>query len=64
MLPPSGWQGAMNSMRFALEDANAAPDINHINTHGTSTRWGLPSKSYCRPFWRTFKKIAVNLPSR
>ena len=33
--------GAANSMRYALEDAEMSPnDIDHVNTHGTSTPLG------------------------
>ena len=34
--------GAILSMKMALEDAGMNPeDIDHINTHGTSTPWGI-----------------------
>jgi 3-oxoacyl-[acyl-carrier-protein] synthase II len=41
---PEG-EGARNSMKWALEDANLAPeDIDYINTHGTSTPIGDPQE--------------------
>jgi len=59
---PDG-SGAMNSMRFALEDAGMQPaDINHINTHGTSTPLGdiAEVKAIVGLFGEHAAKIAVN----
>jgi len=39
--PPDNGQGALNSMRNALKDADLPPDsVDYINAHGTSTPWG------------------------
>lgn len=55
--------GAMNAMRYALEDAEMKPeDIQHINTHGTSTPLGdiAEIKAIVGLFGEHAKKIAVN----
>ncbi|MBK7028180.1 MAG: beta-ketoacyl-ACP synthase II [Bacteroidales bacterium] len=55
--------GAKNAMRFALEDAGMnLEDIDHINTHGTSTPLGdiAEIKAIVGLFGEHAKKIAVN----
>lgn len=55
--------GAINSMRYALEDAGmTAEEINHINTHGTSTPLGdiAEVKAIVGLFGEHARKIAVN----
>lgn len=55
--------GAMNAMRFALEDAEMKrEDIDHINTHGTSTPLGdiAEIKAIRGLFGDHSKNIAVN----
>lgn len=55
--------GAMNSMRYALEDAGmTVENIDHINTHGTSTPLGdiAEVKAIVGLFGEHSKKIAVN----
>ncbi|HOW30336.1 MAG TPA: beta-ketoacyl-ACP synthase II [Bacteroidales bacterium] len=55
--------GAMNSMRAALKDAGlSVSDIDHINTHGTSTPLGdiAEIKAVCGVFGDHSKNIAVN----
>ncbi len=43
--PAPGGEGAIRSMREALQDADLAPEaIGHINTHGTATPVGDPSE--------------------
>lgn len=55
--------GAQNAMRYALEDAGMKlEDIDHINTHGTSTPLGdiAEVKAITGLFGEHAKKIAVN----
>jgi 3-oxoacyl-[acyl-carrier-protein] synthase II len=55
--------GAKNAMRYALEDAGMKlEDIDHINTHGTSTPLGdiAEVKAITGLFGEHAKKIAVN----
>ncbi len=55
--------GAKNSMRFALEDAGLKPeDIDHINTHGTSTPQGdiAETKAIRDMFGEHAFKIKIN----
>ena len=55
--------GAKNAMRLALEDAGMTiRDIDHINTHGTSTPLGdiAEVKAIVGLFGEQAKKIAVN----
>lgn len=59
---PEG-DGAYNAMRLALDDAGLKPeDINHINTHGTSTPVGdiAEPKAIIRLFGDHSYKIAIN----
>ncbi|MBC8486309.1 MAG: beta-ketoacyl-ACP synthase II [Bacteroidetes bacterium] len=59
---PDGY-GAMKSMQFALEDAGIKPiDIDHINTHGTSTPLGDISepRAIVTLFDEHAYKIAIN----
>lgn len=59
---PDGY-GAMKSMQFALEDAEIKPkDIDHINTHGTSTPLGDISepRAIVTLFDEHAYKIAIN----
>jgi 3-oxoacyl-[acyl-carrier-protein] synthase II len=55
--------GASNSMNYALEDAGMKPeDIDHINTHGTSTPQGdiAEAKAILRTFGDHAYKININ----
>jgi len=55
--------GAKNAMRYALEDAGLKlEDIDHINTHGTSTPLGdiAEIKAIVGLFGEHAKKIAIN----
>jgi len=59
---PDGY-GAMKSMQFALEDAGIKPkDIDHINTHGTSTPLGdiAEPRAIVKLFGEHAYKIAIN----
>lgn len=55
--------GALNSMRMALEVAGMTPaDIDHVNTHGTSTPLGdiAETKALASLFGEHSKDVAVN----
>lgn len=55
--------GALNGMRYALEDADLKPeDIDHINTHGTSTGLGdiAEPKAIVKLFGDHAKNININ----
>ena len=59
---PEGY-GAMKAMQYALEDGGMKPsDIDHINTHGTSTPLGDISepKAIVKLFGEHAYKIAIN----
>lgn len=59
---PEG-EGAMNCMKWALEDAGVKPtDIDHINTHGTSTPLGdlAEPKAIINFFGEHAPKININ----
>lgn len=55
--------GALNAMRSALRDANLTiADIDHVNTHGTSTPLGdiAETKALAKLFGEYSPKVAVN----
>jgi beta-ketoacyl-acyl-carrier-protein synthase II len=53
--------GAQKAMRWALEDANLAPDqINYINAHGTGTRINDPTET--RAIKQVFGEVAYQIP--
>jgi len=55
--------GALNAMRSALRDANLTiADIDHVNTHGTSTPLGdiAETKALAKLFGEYSSKVAVN----
>jgi 3-oxoacyl-[acyl-carrier-protein] synthase II len=59
---PEGY-GAMKAMQYAIEDAGIKPgDIDHINTHGTSTPVGdiVEPKAIINLFGEHAYKIAIN----
>jgi 3-oxoacyl-[acyl-carrier-protein] synthase II len=61
--PAPGGEGAVRSMRTAIEDAGIAPtDVSYINTHGTSTPIGDKSETAAikTVFGEHAKKLAVN----
>jgi 3-oxoacyl-[acyl-carrier-protein] synthase II len=54
-------QGARNAMRWALDDAQVAPDeVDYINAHGTATRVNDPSETMA--IKRTFGEHAYRVP--
>lgn len=61
--PAPGGEGAVRSMRTALEDAGLAPtDVQYVNTHGTSTPVGDKNETAAikTVFGAHAKKLAVN----
>jgi len=61
--PAPGGEGAVRSMRLALRSAGLAPeDVDHVNTHGTSTPVGDKSETEAirTVFGDHAKKLAVN----
>lgn len=61
--PAPGGDGAIRSMRLALQDAGLKPeDVNHINTHGTSTDLGDIAETLAikEVFGQSAYKIPVN----
>jgi 3-oxoacyl-[acyl-carrier-protein] synthase II len=61
--PAPGGEGAARSMQQALKDAKLSPeDIDHINSHGTSTDLGDISETQAikKVFGERASKIAVN----
>ncbi len=61
--PAPGGEGAVRSMRIAIRNAGMTPeDIDHINTHGTSTPVGDLSETTAikTVFGERAKKIAIN----
>ncbi len=61
--PAPGGEGAVRSMRAALEDAGLAPtDVQYVNTHGTATPVGDKNETAAikTVFGEHAKKLAVN----
>ncbi len=61
--PAPGGEGAVRSMRLALKDAGMKPEeVQHINTHGTSTPVGDKSETAAikTVFGENAKRMAVN----
>lgn len=61
--PAPGGEGAVRSMRLALRDAGMKPEeVQHINTHGTSTPVGDKSETAAikTVFGEHAKKMAIN----
>lgn len=61
--PAQGGEGAVRSMRIAIQDAGLSPnDVDHVNTHGTSTPVGDPSETTAikTVFGERAYKLAVN----
>jgi 3-oxoacyl-[acyl-carrier-protein] synthase II len=61
--PAPGGEGAVRAMRIAIKKAGLKPeDVDHINTHGTSTPAGDPSETAAikTVFGDHAKKLAVN----
>ncbi len=61
--PAPGGEGAVRSMRIAIADAGLTPDdVDHVNTHGTSTPPGDKSETAAikTVFGERAKKIAIN----
>lgn len=61
--PAPGGEGAVRAMRIAIRNAGLSPeDVDHINTHGTSTPVGDPAEvaAIKTVFGEHAKKIAVN----
>jgi 3-oxoacyl-[acyl-carrier-protein] synthase II len=61
--PAPGGEGAVRSMRTAIFDAGLTPDdIDHVNTHGTSTPVGDPSETAAikTVFGERAKHMAIN----
>lgn len=61
--PAPGGEGAVRSMRVAIADAGMTPeDVDHVNTHGTSTPPGDRSETAAikTVFGERAKKIAIN----
>ncbi|MEX0736719.1 MAG: beta-ketoacyl-ACP synthase II [Bacteroidota bacterium] len=61
--PAPGGEGAVRSMRTALEDAGLAPtDVQYVNTHGTATPVGDKNETAAikTVFGEHAKKLAVN----
>jgi 3-oxoacyl-[acyl-carrier-protein] synthase II len=61
--PAPGGEGAVRAMRIAIRDAGLTPeDVDHVNTHGTSTPVGDKSETAAikTVFGEHAKKIAIN----
>jgi 3-oxoacyl-[acyl-carrier-protein] synthase II len=61
--PAPGGEGAARAMRIAIQKAGLTPgDVDHINTHGTSTPVGDPSETSAikTVFGEHARKIAIN----
>jgi 3-oxoacyl-[acyl-carrier-protein] synthase II len=61
--PAPGGEGAVRAMRIAIRTAGLTPeDVDHVNTHGTSTPVGDPTETAAikTVFGERAKKIAVN----
>jgi 3-oxoacyl-[acyl-carrier-protein] synthase II len=61
--PAPGGEGAVRSMKIAIENAGLTPDdIDHVNTHGTSTPVGDPSETAAIKvvFGERARKLAIN----
>jgi 3-oxoacyl-[acyl-carrier-protein] synthase II len=61
--PAPGGEGAVRAMRIAIRNAGLSPeDVDHVNSHGTSTPVGDPSETAAikTVFGERAKKIAVN----
>jgi 3-oxoacyl-[acyl-carrier-protein] synthase II len=61
--PAPGGEGAVRAMRIAIRNAGLTPeDVDHVNTHGTSTSVGDPSETAAikTVFGDRAKKLAVN----
>jgi len=61
--PAPGGEGAVRAMRIAISDAGLIPDdIDHVNTHGTSTPPGDKTEAAAikTVFGERAKKIAIN----
>lgn len=61
--PAPGGEGAVRAMRIAIKSAGLKPeDVDHVNTHGTSTPVGDPSETMAikTVFGDHAKKLAVN----
>jgi len=61
--PAPGGEGAVRAMRIAIKSAGLTPnDVDHVNTHGTSTPVGDPTETAAikTVFGDRAKKIAIN----
>jgi len=61
--PAPGGEGAVRAMRLAIQSAGLTPtDVDHVNTHGTSTPVGDPSETAAikTVFGTHAKELAVN----
>jgi 3-oxoacyl-[acyl-carrier-protein] synthase II len=61
--PAPGGEGAVRAMRIAIQDGGLTPeDVDHVNTHGTSTPVGDKSETAAikTVFGDRAKKIAIN----
>jgi 3-oxoacyl-[acyl-carrier-protein] synthase II len=61
--PAPGGEGAVRAMRIAIRNAGLTPDdVDHVNTHGTSTPVGDPSETAAikTVFGEHVKDIAIN----
>ncbi len=61
--PAPGGEGAVRAMRIAIKSAGLTPnDVDHVNTHGTSTPVGDPAETAAikTVFGDRAKKIAIN----